>query len=51
LHYAGRAGTGFTETELERLARVLKPLETSRMPLDKSGVVERVVSQNAEILL
>jgi bifunctional non-homologous end joining protein LigD len=35
LHYAGRAGTGFTETELQRLARVLRPLETLRMPLDK----------------
>ena len=35
LHYAGRAGTGFTEAELERLARVLRPLETFRMPLDK----------------
>jgi bifunctional non-homologous end joining protein LigD len=33
LHYAGRAGTGFTEAELERLAGVLRPLETSRMPL------------------
>jgi ATP-dependent DNA ligase len=33
LHYAGRAGTGFTEGELARLAGLLKPLETSRMPL------------------
>jgi len=35
LHYAGRAGTGFTETELKRLAAVLRPLEVKRMPLDK----------------
>ena len=28
LHYAGRAGTGFNERELARLAGVLKPLET-----------------------
>jgi bifunctional non-homologous end joining protein LigD len=33
LHYAGRAGTGFNEQELARLAGVLKPLETPRMPL------------------
>jgi bifunctional non-homologous end joining protein LigD len=33
LHYAGRAGTGFNERELARLAGVLKPLETPRMPL------------------
>jgi ATP-dependent DNA ligase len=35
LHYAGRAGTGFNERELARLAGLLKPLETRRMPLDK----------------
>ena len=33
LHYAGRAGNGFNERELARLAGVLKPLETPRMPL------------------
>src|SRR5262249_58396655 len=33
LHYAGRAGTGFNERELARLAGVLRPLETPRMPL------------------
>src|SRR5262249_32862747 len=33
LVYAGRAGTGFNEKELARLARLLKPLETPRMPL------------------
>jgi bifunctional non-homologous end joining protein LigD len=33
LHYAGRAGTGFNERELARLAGVLKLLETHRMPL------------------
>jgi len=35
LQYAGRAGTGFTETELTRLAGVLRPLGVHRMPLDK----------------
>jgi ATP-dependent DNA ligase len=35
LHYAGRAGTGFTETELKRLAGVLRPLEARQMPLDQ----------------
>ena len=35
LHYAGRAGTGFNEQELARLAGVLKPLETPHMPLAK----------------
>jgi bifunctional non-homologous end joining protein LigD len=35
LHYAGRAGTGFTETELKRLAGVLKPLKIKKMPLDQ----------------
>jgi ATP dependent DNA ligase-like protein len=35
LLYAGRAGTGFTDLELKRLAGVLLPLEMKRMPLDK----------------
>jgi ATP-dependent DNA ligase len=35
LHYAGRAGTGFTDAELKRLAGVLRPLETRQMPLDQ----------------
>jgi DNA ligase D-like protein (predicted ligase) len=35
LHYAGRAGSGFTETELKRLYGVLRPLQVDRMPLDK----------------
>jgi DNA ligase D-like protein (predicted ligase) len=35
LHYAGRAGTGMTVTELKRLARILGPLQVPRMPLDK----------------
>lgn len=34
LRYAGRAGTGITMSELKRLAGKLKPLNTSRMPLD-----------------
>lgn len=33
MHYAGRAGTGFDERELARLAAVLRPLETAHMPL------------------
>jgi len=33
LHYAGRAGTGMTDKELERLAGVLAPLPASKMPL------------------
>jgi bifunctional non-homologous end joining protein LigD len=33
LLYAGRAGTGFNDKELERLAGVLKPLQVPRMPL------------------
>ena len=33
LLYAGRAGTGFTDAELKRLAGRLRPLQVSRMPL------------------
>jgi DNA ligase D-like protein (predicted ligase) len=33
LLYAGRAGTGFTDAELERLVRRLAPLKVSKMPL------------------
>ena len=33
LHYAGRAGTGMTDRELERLAGVLSPLQVPKMPL------------------
>jgi bifunctional non-homologous end joining protein LigD len=32
LQYAGRVGTGFTERELDKLKRLLKPLETSESP-------------------
>lgn len=35
LHYAGRAGTGITVSELKRLARRLKALQTAKMPLDQ----------------
>jgi bifunctional non-homologous end joining protein LigD len=42
LHYAGRAGTGFNERELARLAGVLKPLETPRMPLHSRRRVRTV---------
>jgi ATP-dependent DNA ligase len=34
LIYAGRAGTGIDNAELERLWRRLQPLATDRMPLD-----------------
>src|SRR5215472_794238 len=34
LVYAGRAGTGIDNTELERLWRRLQPLATPKMPLD-----------------
>jgi bifunctional non-homologous end joining protein LigD len=33
LHYAGRVGTGMTEKELKRLARVLAPLQVAKMSL------------------
>jgi DNA ligase D-like protein (predicted ligase) len=36
LIYAGRAGTGIDNAELERLWRRLQPLATDRMPLDVS---------------
>ena len=35
LHYAGRAGTGMNDREMERLAGVLSPLQVSQMPLDE----------------
>lgn len=34
LIYAGRAGTGMTDAELERVWRRLQPLATDKMPLD-----------------
>ena len=34
LVYAGRAGTGIKQAELERLWRRLQPLATSKMPLE-----------------
>jgi ATP-dependent DNA ligase len=34
LTYAGRAGTGINQAELERLWRRLQPLAVSKMPLD-----------------
>jgi bifunctional non-homologous end joining protein LigD len=33
--YAGRVGTGFTETELERLARLMAPLERRASPFGR----------------
>jgi bifunctional non-homologous end joining protein LigD len=32
LRYAGRVGTGFNEAELDRLQRLLEPLETGKSP-------------------
>ncbi len=34
LRYAGRVGSGFTETELRRLVGLLEPLETPESPFD-----------------
>jgi ATP-dependent DNA ligase len=34
LHYAGRAGTGFSDAELRRVYDILQPLRVSKMPLD-----------------
>jgi bifunctional non-homologous end joining protein LigD len=34
LRYAGKVGTGFTETELDRLSRLLEPLERDASPFD-----------------
>ena len=34
LRYAGRVGTGFTDRELDRLARLLAPLATDRCPFE-----------------
>jgi bifunctional non-homologous end joining protein LigD len=34
LRYAGRVGTGFTESELDRLAGLLRPLEQDRSPFE-----------------
>jgi bifunctional non-homologous end joining protein LigD len=34
LRYAGKVGTGFTESELDRLARLLAPLERDTLPFD-----------------
>jgi len=37
LRYAGRVGTGFTESELDRLGRLLGPLERDTPPFDAPG--------------
>ena len=37
LRYAGRVGTGFTERELDRLAKLLRPLERDTPPFDAPG--------------
>jgi bifunctional non-homologous end joining protein LigD len=34
LRYAGRVGSGFTDAELERLAKLLEPLRTKRSPFE-----------------
>jgi bifunctional non-homologous end joining protein LigD len=39
LRYVGKVGTGFTEAELDRLAKLLTPLETDRNPFsDTKGL-------------
>ena len=40
LRYAGRVGTGFTEPELDRLAKLLRPLERDTPPFDAPGQAE-----------
>jgi bifunctional non-homologous end joining protein LigD len=37
LRYAGRVGTGFTEAELDRLGKLLRPLERKDSPFDAPG--------------
>jgi bifunctional non-homologous end joining protein LigD len=37
LRYAGRVGTGFTEAELDRLGKLLRPLEREDSPFDAPG--------------
>jgi bifunctional non-homologous end joining protein LigD len=37
LRYAGRVGTGFTESELDRLRELLRPLERDTPPFDAPG--------------
>jgi bifunctional non-homologous end joining protein LigD len=37
LRYAGRVGTGFTEAELDRLAKLLTPIERDTSPFDAPG--------------
>jgi bifunctional non-homologous end joining protein LigD len=37
LRYVGRVGTGFTDSELERLSRLLAPLERSSSPFTAGG--------------
>jgi bifunctional non-homologous end joining protein LigD len=38
LRYAGRVGTGFTETEIDRLGRLLAPLERETTPFTATAV-------------
>jgi len=38
LKYAGRVGTGFTEAELDRLARLLAPVATTENPFADKGL-------------
>ncbi len=39
LVYAGRAGTGIKQAELERLWRRLQPLATVEMPFERVGII------------
>jgi ATP-dependent DNA ligase len=34
LHFPGRAGTGFLDSELRRVFEILQPLRITKMPLD-----------------
>ncbi len=41
LHYVGRVGTGFTEAELDRIAKRLAPLRRDDAPFDKAPKLPR----------
>jgi bifunctional non-homologous end joining protein LigD len=42
LHYVGNCGTGFTETEIDRLLKLLKPLERSTSPFPAVPKMPRI---------
>ena len=43
LHYAGRVGTGFTDSELTRLMRLLEPLRCETSPFDPAPKVRDTI--------